>query len=113
MDTFIEVQPRNFIYFSLERSWKLILDGIHNKSKIKEGFRGKLIRWRLQLWNSEKYFEQIVFLKYFSHGKINKTLRDTRKKVKYHNQQIELSPLSQLISGFGSISVVLSSSLIS
>ena len=44
---------------------------------------------------------------------INKTLRDLRKKVEYHNQQIELSPLSQLISSFGSISVVLSSSVIS
>ena len=37
MGTFIEVQPRNFIYFSLERpGMGLILDGIHNKSKIKE-----------------------------------------------------------------------------
>ena len=44
---------------------------------------------------------------------INKTLRDLRKKVEYPNQQIELSPLSQLISSFGSISVVLSSSVIS
>ena len=45
--------------------------------------------------------------------KINKTLRDTRKRVEYHNQQIELSPLSLLIPGFDSISVVFSSSLIS
>ena len=37
MGTFIEVQPRNFIYFSLERpGMGLILDGIHNKSEIKE-----------------------------------------------------------------------------
>ena len=37
MGTFIEVQPRNFIYFSLERpGMGLILDGIHNNSKIKE-----------------------------------------------------------------------------
>ena len=50
MDTFIEVQPADFFYFSLERlGMGLILDGIHNKSKIKGGFRGKLIRWRLQL----------------------------------------------------------------
>ena len=49
-----------------------------------------------------------------SHEKINKTLRDIQKKVEYHNQKNRiLSPLSQLISGFGSISVVLSSSLIS
>ena len=45
---------KKFIYFLLERPGKLILDGTHNESKIKEGFRGELIRWRLQLWNSEK-----------------------------------------------------------
>ena len=54
MGTFIEEQTKNVIYFLLERPGKLILDGTHNESKIKEGFRGELIRWRLQLWNSEK-----------------------------------------------------------